>query len=183
MAKRLIKKYLPRASHFKDTRALRILGKHLYKPSLWQLNRRTAARGVGVGVFVAFIPVPLQMVLAAALALLTGSNLPLAVALVWITNPLTMPFLWYATYRFGCFLLNTPHTTGEKFEMSLSWFHHEFAHIWQPLYLGSIISGLLLGLASYVLVRFLWRLNVIKAWEDRKQRSRPPPAPDEGHEA
>lgn len=172
MAKKLIKRFLPHSHSLGESRVLRILGKHLHSPSLWRFNRHSAAQGTAVGVFVAFIPIPLQMLLAAALALVTRANLPLAIGLVWITNPLTMPFLWYGTYRLGCVLLDRPHTPEHGFEMSLHWFHEELTHIWQPLYLGSFVSGLVLALASYVLVQLLWRFNIVRAWRQRRERKR-----------
>ena len=44
-----------------------------------------------------------------------------------------------------------------------------------PLFVGSFLSGLLLGIFGYRLVLFLWRWQVIKDWEtrriERKKRS------------
>lgn len=44
-------------------------------------------RGLAVGAFYAFVPFPWQMLLAAITALWLRFNLPVAVAMVWITNP------------------------------------------------------------------------------------------------
>lgn len=60
-------------------------------PGLWQLTRRSVANAFSVGLFCAMLPIPCQMVAAALGARLTRCNLALAVGLVWITNPLTMP--------------------------------------------------------------------------------------------
>ena len=49
----------------------------------------------------AFLPVPFQMVLAALGALWRRVNLPLAVALICITNPLTMAPAFYLCYKVG----------------------------------------------------------------------------------
>src|SRR5690606_41229060 len=55
-----------------------------------------------------------------SLAVWFNCNLPIAVALVWITNPLTMPFFFYLTYRVGAFLLNRP-AIEVNFELSVDW--------------------------------------------------------------
>jgi uncharacterized protein (DUF2062 family) len=48
-----------------------------------------------VGLFCAFIPVPFQMLLAAPSAIIFSANLPVSIALVWITNPITMPPIFF----------------------------------------------------------------------------------------
>lgn len=170
MAKKLIQRYLPDPKTVREHKYLRFLGSYLHEPNLWRLNRRSAATAFFVGVFVAFIPMPFQMVLAACLAILLRCNLPLSVALVWITNPVTMPPMFYFTYKLGCFLLHTP--PNEAFDLSLNGLGSELARIWKPLYLGSLVSGLTFGSASYFIIRSLWRWNVVKNWRDRnKQRS------------
>jgi uncharacterized protein (DUF2062 family) len=44
-------------------------------------------------------------------------------------------------------------------------------HIWMPLYVGSIVSGLIVGAISYAAITILWRLHVIKRWKERKLRN------------
>ncbi|WP_159217560.1 DUF2062 domain-containing protein, partial [Klebsiella pneumoniae] len=80
----------------------------LYNPNLWCLNRRSAAGAFAVGLFMAFVPLPSQMIMAAGLAIVLGVNLPLSIALVWITNPITMPVIFYFTYKLGAWLMGTP---------------------------------------------------------------------------
>ena len=58
------------------------------------------------------------MVLAAGLAILVRVNLPISVALVWVTNPLTMPPMFYFAYYVGVHLLGMPPV---DFELSFSW--------------------------------------------------------------
>lgn len=170
MPKKLIKRYLPHPDAIKENKSLRrFLGHRIHEPNLWHLHRRSVSMAFFVGVFCAFIPIPLQMIVAAFLAFLLRCNLPLSVALVWITNPLTIPAIFYFTYKVGCYLLNTP-VLEMKMEFTTEWFSSQLANIWQPLYFGSIITGIVLGLASYLLVRLYWRCHVAKAWQKRQKR-------------
>ena len=91
MARKVLQKYLPHFHRVREHQTLRLFGSVALKDNLWHLNRRSVARAFAIGVFCAFLPIPGQMVVAAALAIVFASNLPLAVLLVWITNPVTHP--------------------------------------------------------------------------------------------
>jgi uncharacterized protein (DUF2062 family) len=115
------------------------------------------AGATGVGLFVAFLPIPFQMGLAALGALWLRVNLPLAVALIFITNPLTMGPAFYACYKVGAWLLGaTTIKTGKDFQPSISWLLDQLAIIWQPLVTGSLVIGAISGLLGYFLVQLLW---------------------------
>lgn len=169
MARQFLKRYLPDHQQIREHKHLRVFGERLHDPNLWHLNRRSVAGAMGIGVFVAFIPVPAQMILAAAAAIWLRVNLPLAVAMVWITNPITMPPIFYGTYKVGAWLLNMPAKPVE-FEPSLSWVLHETNALWWPLLLGSLAMGAVLGVAVYGAVRLAWRLYVIRKRRTRLRR-------------
>ena len=114
---------------------------------------------------------PFQMPLAALLALWVRCNLPLAVALVWITNPLTMPVIFFVTYQFGRWLLQTPPMTV-SLELSWGWLINEFGLIWKPLLVGSVLSGLFFATLGFVAIQVFWRWQVAKSWQLRKLRRR-----------
>lgn len=160
---------MPNPSHIKKNRSLKFLGAHLFDPNLWHLNRRSVATAFFTGIFCALLPMPFQMLLAAVLALWFRCNLPISVALVWITNPLTMPVIFYFTYKIGCYILQTP-VSLQDFEASLDWLTSELARIWLPLYLGSIITGLVTGSLSYVCIRLFWRWQIITHWRERRKK-------------
>ena len=105
MPKKLLQRFMPNHETIKNQKALKIFGSVLYNPNLWSLNRHSAAGAFAVGLFIAFIPLPSQMIMASGVAILCGVNLPLSVALVWVSNPITMPFLFYFAYRIGAWIL------------------------------------------------------------------------------
>lgn len=108
MPRKLFKKYMPNEEKLKRHKHLSWLGSHIHDPNLWHLTRKSVARAFFVGLFCAFLPIPLQMLVAAFMAIFLRSNLPISIGLVWITNPLTMPPIFYFTYRVGDFLIGDP---------------------------------------------------------------------------
>ncbi|MCH8504762.1 MAG: DUF2062 domain-containing protein [Ectothiorhodospiraceae bacterium] len=172
MPRKFLRRYLPSSASVRAHPRLRVLGVLLHDPNLWHLNRHTVAGGVALGLFIAFIPMPMQMLVAAAFAIPLRVNLPIAVAMVWVSNPLTMPPMFFFSYRIGTWFIGSP-VRDRGFEPSLEWFWYELGNIWQPLYLGSIICGGLVGLAGYGLVHMIWRLHIRSHLRRRRARRRP----------
>jgi len=108
LIQKLIHKFIPDPEVIKQHKHLQFLGEKLHEPNLWHLNRRSIALAFAVGLFCAWIPTPMQMVIAAAGAIYYRANLPISVGLVWITNPITMPPLYYFAYEVGLWFLNQP---------------------------------------------------------------------------
>jgi len=168
MPKKIIQRYMPDHKKIRDQKCLRCFGKLLHNPALWHLNRHSLARAFFVGLICAFIPVPFQMVLAAAGAILVYANLPISVALVWLTNPVTMPPMFFAAYKLGAWVMDLPERSIQ-FELSMEWVMHGMATIWQPFLLGCGIIGIGSGVMGYVSVKVIWRWLVIRRWRNRHQ--------------
>jgi len=168
MAKKLIRRYLPNPHKIRDHKHLRLFGRLLHDPNLWHLNRRSVSGAAAIGLFMAFVPMPLQMIPAAALAIYFRVNLPIAVALVWLTNPVTMAPVFYFCYQLGAWVLQTP-VQPVTIEPSLEWLTSEFQRVWQPFLLGSLIVSAVSAATGYFGIRLLWRWHVIRDWEKRKK--------------
>lgn len=169
MPRKLIRRLLPDPERFIGHRSLRMLGGRLHDPNLWHLNRYSVSTAVFIGLFIAFIPIPVQMLTAALLALWWRANLPISVILVWVTNPLTMPPVYYFAYRVGATILHRPAYPFE-FEPTLAWLSERIGYIWEPLLLGCVISGLFFGLLGAALVRLTWRISVLRRWRQRRRQ-------------
>ncbi|MDM8558786.1 DUF2062 domain-containing protein [Candidatus Parabeggiatoa sp. HSG14] len=167
--KNFFKRSLPPVSQLKSHPNLQFFGDLLHDPNLWHFNRRSLAGGSAVGLFIAFIPMPMQMLLAAAIAILLRVNLPVSVSLVWITNPITMPPLFYFAYMLGTVLLGMP-TEQVEFSFSQEWLLYTLGNFWQPLLLGSFILGFFSALSGYLLINFLWRSQVTQLWQNRREK-------------
>jgi len=167
MIKNVIKRLFPKLDAVKEEKVLKIFGPAVLQPNLWHINKKSVSRGFAIGAFCAFIPLPGQMILAAFLALTFAANLPIAIILTWITNPLTYTPIFFFAYKIGSFFITTnvtPKITDNELSMLSN-----IMHIWEPLFLGSIILALIGSTISYLLIRIYWRYYVIKIWSKRKK--------------
>jgi len=167
MPKKRLQKLFPTPEQVRQNKSLAFLAPLMGKPNLWHLNRRSVAQAFFIGIFCAFIPMPFQMALAAVLAFYLNSNLPISVGLVWLSNPITMPPLFYATYSLGAYLLDIPAREFNS-DMSLDSLFAQLNDIWLPLYLGSLLAGLIFASLGYIGMRILWRMHVVSHWNKRK---------------
>lgn len=166
MPKKFIRRLLPDHEKIKKQRALRVFGKILHEPNLWHLNRRSASGALGIGLFFAFWPVPFQMWLSAGMAIPCRANLPLSVATVWITNPFTMPPIFYGAYKVGTTVLGTTPKHFE-FQFNWQWVIESISTIGPAFLVGCGICSVVFGCAGYVGLNWLWRFQVKKAWQHR----------------
>jgi uncharacterized protein (DUF2062 family) len=169
MPRSFIRKYLPSPSDLRANPTLRPLGRRLQNPEIWHLHRRSVAGAMFTGLFCAFLPVPGQMLIAGGIAVVARCNLPLSVALVWITNPITIPPIFFFTYKLGAWLLDWEIIVHE-FVPTFAWLAQQVGQIWQPLLLGSLLCGWVAGVTGFVLTRVVWRLHVIGRWRARRGR-------------
>lgn len=171
MPKKWLRKHLPDYHSFGKTGPLKPVGKYLREPELWHLHRRSVSGAAFIGLFCAFLPIPFQSVIAALLAIVTRCNLPLSAALVWITNPITIPPMFYFAYRLGAWLLGIDVEVA-AINLSWEWISSQFSIIARPLLVGSLVCGWVAGITAYVAVRVLWRLHVLQRWQERRDRRR-----------
>jgi len=169
MPKKLIKRFTPDHRVLREHKHLQLFGRLLHDPNLWHLNRRSASGAFAVGLFVGFLPIPFQMVVAAAGAILFRVNLPVSVALVWVSNPLTMGPMFYFAYRLGAWILGTP-PSNIQFEPTLQCLVDEIRVIWQPLLTGCLVCGAVSAAAGYGLIRGLWRWHLVRYFRSRRKR-------------
>jgi len=167
MPKKFIRRFLPDHKSVKENKALRVFGTLLHDPNLWHLNRKSASGAFGIGLFFAFWPVPFQMWLSAAVAIPMRVNLPLSVATCWITNPFTMPPIFYAAYKVGATVLGVQ-AGGFEFELSWTWLMNSVSTIGPAFLLGCFICSVVAGIAGYYGLNWTWRYSVRKSWEHRQ---------------
>lgn len=169
MARKLFKRLMPDPKKITENKVLRVFGPVLFEPLLWHLHRRNVAKAFSIGLFCAFLPIPTQMLVAAFLAIYWRANLPLSLAAVWVSNPLTIAPMFYFAYKVGTWILGAP-VREMHFALSWQWLASEIGVIWQPLLLGSLICGIVAAIIGNILVRVIWRWWVVVHWRRRKAK-------------
>jgi uncharacterized protein (DUF2062 family) len=168
MPKKLVKKYTPDPEKIRNMKGMGILAKWLGNPALWHIHRHSTAKAFASGLFWMAIPIPSQMVASAITAILIRANMPISIVLVWISNPLTMPPIFYFNYLVGTWILGDEAQESLGFEMSWDWILNTLGELWLPLYLGSFLVGFVLAVVGYFGIHLFWRSNVRAAWQRRK---------------
>lgn len=123
---------------------------HLTKRCLWARDSKSMPMGALIGAFSSLLPMPFQMFLATPLCIIFCGNLPLAITLVWVSNPITMPFIMYAQYLLGAWILD------EKVDENIDIMDH-ISNAITPLLVGSAITAVLIGLLAYVIAKIIYR--------------------------
>ena len=171
MPRRFLNRWLPNPGKIRAQTGMGLFGRLLDKRDLWQLNRRSTARAAAIGIFCSMIPVPFQMIVAVSLSIFAGCNVPVAAALCWITNPITMGPIFFGAYKLGAWVLGIPATEVE-FEISLDWFTTTLSEVWAPLALGCLVLGASGAILGYSGTHLIWRAAVVREWRSRR-RARP----------
>lgn len=139
----------------------------------WTFHRHSVTRAFAVGLFIAFIPptpLPVHIVTCVILGVLFRLNLPVLIATVFLSNPLTwLPqvagSIWVGAKLLGMDLVPVLHELHHR---------HPWRHIgelWAPLLLGALVLGLTAAAAGYVLAQLAWRAHVLYQLRRRRARS------------
>lgn len=131
------------------------------------INRKMVSRAMLVGLFIAFIPMPMQMLAIILVTPFFRFNVPIAISLVWITNPFTMPFIYYIEYLTGNLLLMQEGVSD--IQLTMEWFEKNIGDIFIPLYVGTFFYSFLFSIGGYYLVNWLWVLSVNSEKKKKKE--------------
>lgn len=155
-------------------------GDRILNKELWRPTRESIARAWLVGFPITVIPfLPLQSVIACFAALFVRGNIPLAVALQYLSNPVTMPVHLSACYFVGKIVqgvapadawhaLSQLPLHSSSGEVTLS---HYLGDTAISLYLGSVIIGVVVGVGGYAIIHHTW------TDKPRRRASATPPGP------
>jgi len=143
-----------------NTKLDKFIKKHNIPREYLSINRKSISRGTFLGLFIAFIPMPMQMLAVILFTPFFKFNVPIAISMVWLTNPITMPFVYYIEYKTGIFLLNR--NGLDDIELTLDWFSRNWDSIVLPLYIGTAPYSLLIPPLIYYIINILWIRSVKK---------------------
>ncbi|WP_169392876.1 MULTISPECIES: DUF2062 domain-containing protein [Psychrobacter] len=181
MPKKRLKALLPTPEKLMESRSMKYFAPHLVDARLWQFNRKSLNKAVYIGVLSAFFPLPGQMLLALIGALVFRANVPMALGLTWITNPVTTLPVFYAAYYVGATILGEPMISlrliGKMVADFSLWILADGANPFVT-YQGSVsITAFCLGLVLMAIVtsiicglafNVIWRYKTIISWQKRQ---------------
>ena len=122
---------------------------------LWSFRTREMRSAIFFGMIIALMPlVGIQMLIVFFMAVWLRSNLPLIVAIQWISNPLTMGPIYYADYKIGMAMMELFGIAPEPnpiLQPDYDWSHFQWANLadlldtFPPMMLGGLAFGIFLG--------------------------------------
>ena len=165
----MIRKVFKKKKHDPESKIGKILEKYKIPREYFSINRRSVSRGVLVGLFWGFIPMPMQMLGVILTTPLLRFNVPIAISMVWLSNPLTMPPMYYMEYLTGNLILGRPNI--QHVEMTMEWFKTHIGDIFVPLYVGTAFYSIVVSFLIYLLINWLW-VRSVKHEKHRKEALR-----------
>lgn len=132
---------------------------------LWSFRSREMVTALFLGLIVAFMPlVGIQMLIVFFLALWFRANLPVIVAVQWVSNPFTMGPIYYADYKIGLAMMELFSIAPEPnplLQPDYDWAHFELRDLgalldtFPPMMLGGLALGSFIGLVVSVAYKWL----------------------------
>jgi len=132
---------------------------------LWSFRSREMVTALFLGLIVAFMPlVGIQMLIVFFLALWFRANLPVIVALQWVSNPFTMGPIYFADYQIGLAMMELFSIAPEPnplLQPDYDWAHFELRDLgalldtFPPMMLGGLALGSFIGLVVAVAYKWL----------------------------
>ncbi len=147
--------------NIKNTRLFRIWGHKLFESVLWRIDKKGIAGGLSLGLFVAFMPtVGFQMIIATFGAIYFKVNLPVALLVCWITNPVTAIPIYTSEWRLGRYILEDFTPLKEAFDL-YNIEGRSVKMILNGIYLwtGAIVFSSTSAIAANILTRSIWNLS------------------------
>lgn len=186
-----LKDLLPTPEKILESRTLKLFAPHLVDPRLWQFNRHSLNKAVYIGVLSAFFPLPGQMLLALIGSLLFRANVPMALGLTWLTNPLTTLPVFYASYYVGAKILDEPMISlrliGRMIADFSLWILSNGANPFvtyrgtvslAAFCIGVIVLAIITSLICGLAFKAVWRYKTVISWQKRQQEpTDKPPKP------
>jgi uncharacterized protein (DUF2062 family) len=163
----MIRKIFKKQNSNKPSKIDKLLEKYKLPRAYFTKNRKSITRGISIGAFWALIPMPMQMAGVMAVTPFVKFNVPLAIAVVWLSNPLTYPPMFYIEYITGNLLLGRDALSN--IELSMEWFKANWDLIATSMYTGAFFYATVVNFMMYHIFNWLWVRSVRKHQKKRTQ--------------
>jgi uncharacterized protein (DUF2062 family) len=166
----MIRKIFKKQKSDKPSKIDKLLDKYNLPRSYFGKNRKAITRGISIGAFWALIPMPMQMAGVMAVTPFVKFNVPLAIAVVWLSNPITYPPMFYIEYLTGNLLLGRE--SIPNIELTMEWFKANWDLIATSMYTGAFFYATIVNFLMYHVLNWLWIRSVRKhqAKKAKKQK-------------
>ena len=168
---RRLKKFLrplPRRSNVHRYPVLKWFSDTAYAKSyLWSFKGKPIQSALFWGIWISLLPiVGIQMIVVFFVSLLVRANLPIIVALQWISNPLTMGPIYFADYKIGMILLKllgVDYPQNKLLSAKYDWSHFTYKELvrlidtFPPMFLGGSVLGVFFAVSTVFLYKILSR--------------------------
>ncbi len=164
-------RFLKHPRKLKQSGIMRWFALHFLNKRVWKPTQHTFAGGMSIGTFITLQLLPIQMPSATILAAIFRVNIPIALALCWVSNPFTVPLLVPLEYAIGKWFLalyttvpSTPFPNHLPESMVDAWVVlKEHAPV---MLIGGIVLGAICALVSYIATWGVWEYGI------RRERAR-----------
>lgn len=167
-------RFLKHPRKLRQSAVMRWFARHFLAKHVWKPTQHTLAGGMAVGMFITLQLLPIQMPAATIVAAIFRVNIPIAIALCWLSNPFTIPFIAWVEYAVGKWFLalyttvpTTPFPQHLPDSMVDAWMVlKEHAPV---MLVGGVIVGAVSALVSYVSTWGVWEITT-RLEQAKKQR-------------
>jgi uncharacterized protein (DUF2062 family) len=157
-------RFLKHPRKLRKSPAMRWFARHFLDKRVWKPTQHTFSGGVAVGMFITVQLLPIQMPAATILSAIFRVNIPIAIALCWLSNPFTLVFIAWLEYVIGKWFLafyttvpTTPFPTHLPDSMVDAWIVlKEHAPV---VLIGGIILGAIVAPISYLTSWGCWAIG------------------------
>lgn len=157
-------RFLKHPRKLRNRPVMRWFARHFLDKRVWRPTQHTLSGGMAVGMFVTLQLLPIQTPAAVLLSAIFRVNIPIAIALCWLSNPFTFVFIGGLEYAIGKWFLalytsvpTTPFPSELPDSMVDAWVVlKEHAPV---MLMGGILLGALVSLTSYILTWGGWEVT------------------------
>lgn len=164
-----VRDHVPTRDSIQRSRVLRPVAHRLLAPALWRFNRRSVPRGVALGMGTGILLPFAHMPLAAALALPARANIPFAVMMTLVSNPLTFVEIVWLEHRIGRWVLRLDaDLPGQPVRQvaDSGWLHWLMSSAGVAM-VGALVLAPIVATLGYAAAAFGWRWWMGRKWARR----------------
>jgi hypothetical protein len=167
-----VKHHVPTRESIEANRWLRPVAHRILVPSLWRFTRRSVPRGVALGLFSGVLFPFAHMGIAATLALPFRANVPAAVGVTLLNNPITIGPLMIGAYEIGHWVLRLDRAVpgrplASNVKANEGILHWLVVQGGPSAIIGLVIIAVVLAFFGYFVTALLWRFRIARKWRRR----------------